>query len=277
MVPTRTCAAAALAVVLGLPMPLWAQSAPNPPGPGQDVELPRRRDAQTVTEDGQLLPGTFAARIGDQRVIALAMGGYDSAASQGATFAGLVEGAIFNRVALRVGFDYLQAQGGGNVSAGLRFGILRQELNGIDLGVLVQYKQRGFSQSNGEIEIALAGSRRWNRFGVYANLVYGQGFEQQERDGEVRLAGLYTLGQRFNVGLEARSHFDLSESGGKARVPGSPPEAAFDLVAGPMASVSLGPILLLAEAGFHTLVLDMNGTELTQVGAIALAGAATTF
>ncbi len=238
---------------------------------------PKRRDAQSVTQDGTFLPGTFAARIGDQRISAFTFGGYDSNASQGGVFTSVVEGAIVNRVAIRVGYDYLQSQSGGSVTAGLRFGILRQELNGIDLGVLIQYKQKGFYQSNGEIELALAGSRRWNRFGLYANLVYGQGFERQERDGEVRLSGLYTIGSRYNVGLEARSHFDLGGSIGSP-LPGSPPEAAFDMVAGPMASVSLGPVALIAEVGAHAIVIDDNGPSGgTSAGAIALLGAGAAF
>lgn len=253
--------------------PALAQS----PGSAPTDAPPPRRSAFAVAGDGQLLPGTFAARIGDQRVIGVALGGYDSADSQGAVFSGLVEGAVWNRVALRVGYDYLGGQGTGNVSAGLRFGVLRQELQGLDLGVMVQYKQRGFTQSNGEIEIVLAGSRRWDRFGLFANLVYGQGFEQKERDGEVRVAGLYSLGERAHVGLEARSHFDLGEERGAARVPGSPPEAAFDLVAGPLVTVALGPVALLAEAGMHALVLDRNGVETESFGALALLGAGATF
>jgi hypothetical protein len=113
----------------------------------QDAQI-KHRDAQSVTEDGTFLPGTFAARIGDQRVSALAYGGYDTNRSQRAISAGVIEGAIVNRIAIRVGYDYLSTQSGGSVSAGLRFGVLRQELNGIDLGFFVQYKQKGFSESN---------------------------------------------------------------------------------------------------------------------------------
>lgn len=232
----------------------------------------KHRDAQSVIEDGTFLPGTFAARVGDQRVSALTFGGYDSNSSQGGVFTGVVEGAIVNRIAIRVGYDYVSSQSGGNLSAGLRLGVLRQEQNGVDLGFFVQYKQKGFSESNGEIEMALTLSRRWNHFGLYGDLVYGQGFERQERDGEVRLAGLYTLRKRFNVGFEARSHFDLGDAVGEP-LPGSPPEAAFDLLVGPVALISLGPVAFVAEAGWHTLVID-NGDagDTVSNGAVVLAG-----
>ncbi|HEX3865815.1 MAG TPA: hypothetical protein VHV78_03650 [Gemmatimonadaceae bacterium] len=203
---------------------------------------------------------------------ALAFSGYDSNSSQGGVLTSVVEAAIVNRIAIRVGYDYVTSQSGGTLSAGLRFGVLRQEQNGIDLGFFVQYKQKGFTESNGEIEMALMLSRRWNHFGLYGNVVYGQGFERQERDGEVRLSGLYTLGTRFNIGFEARSHFDLGDAIGDP-LPGSPPEAAFDLLVGPVALISVGPIAFLAEAGYHTLVID-NGDAGDSVsnGAIVLAG-----
>ena len=245
---------------------------PAPTASATRDNLTKHRDAQSVIQDGTFFPGTYAARIGDQRVSALAYSGYDSNASQGGVLTSVVEGAIVNRIAIRVGYDYVSTQSGGTLSAGLRFGVLRQELNGIDLGFFVQYKQKGFTESNGEIEMALTLSRRWNHFGLYGNLVYGQGFERQERDGEVRVSGIYTLAKRFNVGFEARSHFDLGDAVGSP-LPGSPPEAAFDLLVGPMALISLGPVAFLAEAGYHTLVID-NGDagDTVSNGAIVLAG-----
>jgi hypothetical protein len=230
-----------------------------------------------MIEDGLYLPGTISARIGDQRISALAYGGYDTNHSQGGVFSGVIEGAIVNRIALRVGYDFLQTQSGGSVSAGLRLGILRQELNGVDLGFFVQYKQKGFSESNGEIELAILVARRWNKFGLFGQVVYGQGFERQERDGEVRLAGLYSFKKRYNVGLEARSHFDLGDAVGPP-LKGSPPEAAFDIIVAPLASISVGPVAFLAEAGFHTLLLDAgNDNFVTSTGFIALAGAGAAF
>src|SRR5262245_7412183 len=91
-----------LQLALALSQVLVSSARGQAPAPHDAESPPKRRDAQSVTEDGQVLPGTFAARIGDQRVIALGMSGYDSAESQGAVFSGMVEGAIINRVALRV-------------------------------------------------------------------------------------------------------------------------------------------------------------------------------
>ncbi|HEX8953276.1 MAG TPA: hypothetical protein VF945_15585, partial [Polyangia bacterium] len=59
--------------------------------------------AATVAREGQLLPGTLSATIGHKQVLGLFLGGYDSAPGQGPQFSALVEGQLFNRVALRVG------------------------------------------------------------------------------------------------------------------------------------------------------------------------------
>ena len=127
------------------------------------------------------------------------------------------------------------------------------------------------------LDLAVTVARRWGKFGLFGEVVYGQGFERQGRDGEVRLAGLYSLKKRYNVGFEARSHFDLGEAAGPP-LAGGPPEASFDLIVGPLASVSLGPVALLAEAGFHTLVLDLGDKgDATSTGFIALAGAGAAF
>jgi hypothetical protein len=255
------------------PQPAQTKAPPQTtPAPDKNV---KHRDAQTLIEEGQYLPNTFAARIGDQRVLAMAFGGYDTNDNQGGVFQGVIEGALFNRVALRVGYDYLAA---GSVSVGVRLGLLRQELQGIDLGFFIQYKQLGFSEPNGEVEMALTASRRWGRWGRYGSLVYGQGIHREERDGEVRLAFLCSLKKRYNVGLEARGRFDLGEGGGK-KLAGSPPEAGFDLIAGPVGAISLGPVALLVEAGAHMMVLDSpnGGEENVSAGLIALAGAGAAF
>src|SRR5207302_5025611 len=68
------------------------------PAPGSTVRsdepVVRARDAQTGVREGTFLPQTLSARIGDQRVMALALAGYDTTAGQGALFQTVVEGAI---------------------------------------------------------------------------------------------------------------------------------------------------------------------------------------
>lgn len=245
--------------------------------PSSDQPAPRR-DAAEVTRDGTFLPQTLAARVGDQRVAAMVYGGYDTTHSaQGGNVNAFVEGALLHAVALRVGINSLISNGpfaSRNVySVGLRVGLVRQEQHGVDVGLSAIYKSTGMTETTGEIEMALLLGRRWNRLAFYGNLIYGQGFIGSERDGEVRLGMLYALGDRWNVGFDGLGRFDLG-SGEPNRVK-RPGEADFELLIGPVATVALGPVALLAQAGSHTVFIDTTGTLAS--GFAALAGAGTSF
>ena len=67
----------------------------------------------------------------------------------------------------------------------------------------------GGNAEEGEIEGIVAIGRRFGRVNAFTNLVFGSDFESNERDGEVRLGGIYTVSDHVNVGLDARARFDL--------------------------------------------------------------------
>jgi hypothetical protein len=168
-------------------------------------------DGAAGMRDGSFLPLTVAARIGEQRVMGVALGGYDTTGggAGGARFESVVEGALAGRFALRVGVEYAPPDAQWSPSVGARVAILRQERFGVDLSMAALYKKAGFSEPDGEIEIIVMLARRWNRFGLFGNLAYGQGLQAAERDGEVRVALLYQLTRRFHLGLDARGRLDL--------------------------------------------------------------------
>lgn len=269
------------------PAPVVPPPAPGPPvSPDPAASVPgttgsrepgqaRHNDAAQVSRDGTFLPLSVSARIGDQYVSAQVTGGYDSTEGEGGIVHSVVEGAIFNRLAVRVGLDYRQEAGDPRISAGLRAGILRQEQHKIDLGLVALYKNKGFYESDGEIELMLTLARRWGRTGLFANLVYGQGFEQRERDAEVRLALLFAAHQRVNVGLDTRSKFDLGE-GEEEEEEAEAKHRRFDFVGGPLVSVSVGPVAFLASGGVHVALFEQasagGAVESTAVGGIAMAG-----
>ena len=236
-----------------------------------EEENPPRRDALQVSRDGTFLPLTLTARIGDQRIIGMVTGGYDTAQGQGATFNSVVEGALENRVALRVGVDYLSGTNQWSPSVGLRVGVLRQEKYGIDLGIAAMYKNTGFSEANGEVELIVSVGRRWNRLALFGNAAFGQGITPTERDAEARVALLYAVHERVNVGFDARARFDLGDENAARAT--KKIEADFDLVAGPVATVAVGPLALMAQAGVHTLVIH----EQPLVGLAALGGVGACF
>jgi hypothetical protein len=257
--------------------PTAASPAAHPPAAGEPEGRDRRQNsAAEVAREGTFLPMTVAARVGDQYFSAMALGGYDSLSDQQGRVVGVVEGSIANHFALRVAADYASSDASNAVLAvGFRIGILRQEQHHFDLGFMAQYKTKGFSESKGEVELLLLASRRWGRFGLFGNAVYGQGIIANERDGEVRLAAMFAVHPRVNVGIDTRARFDL----GAGPLPNTnTADHPFDLVAGPMVTAAWGPVALLAQAGVHVAVTDLaDGNEVVNAGAVVLAGAGATY
>jgi hypothetical protein len=252
------------------PSPSSATAAPQPQTPAaqrsNDVAAPRAHDAAATTRDGTFLPTTVSARIGNQRVIGMVLGGYDTTGGQGGLLSGVVEGALFHRVALRIGADYVAPLNTAKLSAAVRVNILSQERFGVDLGLALRFNQVGFTESNGEFESMVLIGRRWNRAALFGNAVFGVGIDPAERDGEVRAAFLYSLTDRLNLGLDARGRFDLGDdTPGRAK---NKLESDFDLVAGPLVTYSIGPVQFMAQAGAHTLVQH----EVASGGFVALGG-----
>ena len=104
---------------------------------------------------------------------------------------------------------------------------------------------------------------------MLGNLVYGQDPEGNERDGEVRLASLYAVG-RWAVGVDSRLRFAL----GTQRSAAAQAEPRLDLLAGPIATATVGPIAMFAQAG--PSAVKLSGRD-TAVGVAALGGVGSVF
>ena len=103
---------------------------------------------------------------------------------------------------------------------------------------------------------------------MLGNLVYGQDPEGNERDGELRLASLYTTG-RWAFGLDSRLRFAL----GTQRSASAMAEPKFDLLAGPVVATTVGPVAFFGQAG--PSVLKLGGT--TSTGLAVLGGLGSVF
>jgi hypothetical protein len=234
-----------------------------------EEEAPR---AATVAREGQLLPQTFSATIGHKQVLGMFLGGYDSAADQGPQFSALVEGQLFNRVALRVGVDYQDGIHNVYPSVGVRVGLLQQAKYKIDLGLLAQYKNLGFSEASGEFEFGVLVGHRWGKLGAQLNALYGQGLDAGERDAEVRASLLWYAHPRLNAGLDARARIDLgADDVGRAK---SKLESNFDFLGGVIGQITVVEhLVLMAEVGPHVVVI----AEKPAAGVMAIAGVGATY
>jgi hypothetical protein len=238
----------------------------------QDVEPEKPRiTAAHSAEDGQFLPFTLASRVDSQRALVSTLDGYDSA-RQSAILQGTTEINVWGPIAIRAGVVYTETVDQLKPTFGVHVQLLKQEKHGLDGSIAVFYKPEGFTEGEGEIESAITVGRRFGRTGVYGNLVYGQDPEGNERDGEVRMAAMYSLRENLHAGFDTRLRFDLGSSNTAQRI--AKLEADYDLVAGPAASYCLGPFALVAQGGASLFKLS-NASLRT--GGIGLAGVGAVF
>lgn len=225
---------------------------------------PTRQTASESAKAGMFLPLTLAPSTRTQRAFARGFGGYDSS-RRSARFETTADAPLIGPLAARVTIEYGERAGSLRPGGGLRVQALSQDKHGLDLGFAVLYRAEGFTEAEGEIEGIVALARRIGHWGLFANLVYGQDPEGRERDGEVRLASLYDLGG-LQLGVDARVRIDLGEEAEAQRK--KEEEAEFDGQVGPIASYSIGPLALLASAGFS----GVSRHEQFQPGVVVLAG-----
>lgn len=226
---------------------------------------PEPRTVTASARSGMFLPLTMAPGTTSQRAFARGYGGYDSA-RRSSRFEGTADATLIGPLAARITMEYGEHANAVRPGGGLRLQALRQDRHGIDLTVAVLYRAEGFTEAEGEIEGLVAFARRIGHWGLFANLVYGQDPEGNERDGEVRWATLYELGN-MQIGGDARVRLNLGEEN-KAHAANKAAEAEFDGQAGALMTYALGPVALLASAGFCGVIVNEN----FRPGFVGLAG-----
>jgi hypothetical protein len=224
-------------------------------------------DTLSATRVGTFLPSTLTPAVGAGAAYASTLGGYDTA--HGAPIASATaEVRIWGPLAVRGGADFSATRTTSRPTIGLRAQLMRQAQHGVDASLSVFYRPEGFTEPEGEIETFVSLGRQFDRIYVLGNLVYGQDPEGNERDGEVRAAALYG-GGRWTLGLDSRARFAI----GSQRSAMAAAEPKFDLVAGPIANLTVGPVALFAEAGPTVLTLSTG----TAAGIQGLGGVGAAF
>lgn len=233
------------------------------PVPPRDGLAPQT--ASSSARAGMFLPLTMGASTTSQRGFTRAFGGYDSA-RRSARAESTTDATLIGPLAARVTIEYGERVGALRPGGGLRLQTLHQDRHGVDMTVGAFYRAEGFTEAEGEFEGVFAFARHLDHWGLFANLVYGQDPEGNERDGEVRLATLYELG-RMQLGVDSRTRFNLGHQGAKQNSKG---EASMDTQTGAMVTYAIGPVAFLAHAGFSGMQNHGN----FRAGAVALAGLA---
>jgi hypothetical protein len=260
--PGRRRGAMLLACALVLaPSMSWAQDARD-----DGSEAPA--SAARSLKSGTFAAWSVAARNDGQKGFAHVTGGYD-AAKNGPAFESVVEAQVLGRLSLRAGASYVGPRGEVRPVFGGRVDALRQERHGIDLAIAAGYEPHGFNTVPAAGALVAVG-RSVGAVNLLGNLGYGIGLEEGERYGDARFAALYRVAPRLRVGLDSRFRMDLERDGDE---PVSEPD--WELMAGPLASVTAGRFVLSGGVGLSALRMRLESK--TNAGAVAYAGVGAVF
>jgi len=249
---------------------LWLLAAPA--ARAQDAAEPAAASAHTTARaaaQGSLLSFAQGAAATPQAAHAVCTGGYDSARRSGMAEAN-AEVQVWGPLSVRGGAVYGAADGTLRPTFGLRVQLLREARHGVDASAGVFYRPEGLTEAEGEIESVLAAGTHVGRTYLLANLLYGQDPDAHERDGELRLAAVRPVAERLLLGRDSRLRFDLGSDGAKLA---AHKEATLDALAGPAATLLVGPVALLAQGGASALRLQGQ----TRYGAFVLGGVGAAF
>jgi hypothetical protein len=211
------------------------------------------------------MPFAQSARSDTQRAFVATQGGYDSV-RDAAVFRAAVQARVYGRLSLRGGMSYGDAAARVRPEVGLKVDALRQEKHGFDLAIAGGYEPQGFNTTPAA-SLRLALGRSFGATQLVANVGYAASLDG-ERNGDVRLGLLHAVLPALQVGFDSRFRIDLERD---EHEPAGEPE--WDLVAGPTASYTLGPIVVSATGGGSALKLRFADAGLGAFGSLGLGAA----
>ena len=199
-------------------------------------------------EAGLLSPYAISARVLPGRSWARAVGGYDSAA-QAFRMRSSAETAVLSYLAFRLDFEHgLSTSTADRVSFGLRLQALRQDAHGLDLGLGLFYQPNDF-RTEGNIVGAVMVGRRFDRVALLASALLGSDPEGDDQELDGRLSTLVMVLPYLQLGLDSRFRSVLStDKKGEGTT-----AVDWELSVLPSATLTLGPIVLIGEAGLSSL------------------------
>jgi hypothetical protein len=159
------------------------------------------------------------------------------------------ETAVTGFLAFRVDFEHgLSTSTTDRVSLGLRLQVLRQNVHGLDLGLGLFYQPNDF-RKEGNVVGALMLERRFDRVALLASALVGSDPEGDDHEVDGRLATLFVVIPALELGLDSRFRSVLSTD---AKGMGMT-TVDWELAVLSSATLTLGPIFLIGEAGLSSL------------------------
>jgi hypothetical protein len=241
-------------------LPAAAQESLGPP--------PEEHAVKASASPERFLPGAVAPEAGEALVTGLGWGGYD-----GATHAPLVgalaEARIGSRLVIGVGATYAAASethpGTVRPSFMARVQLLDAARHGVDGGVAVAYREDRFVDEDGFFQAAVSVGRRSSTYAWVANAAFGSDGEGDDREGDLRLAGLRRVARNLHLGLDGQVRQSLDSTDPRRTAHGTP---SFAYMAGPVAALMLGPLALTLEGGMSGARTDTMHNGMAALGSV---------
>jgi hypothetical protein len=204
-------------VLSAISLPVWAEGL----------------DRDTLLTDAPAVPNKGTVRVTGGVTGTSDSSGVDNIQGQ-TNFTAGIQWTIFDRFAADVSAYFQVGEQG--PSARVRYQILKQWDNGIDLSAGVRFKTVGFHPDEGEVEFLVAAGRRFGHFEVVLNGVFGvETAEGGGKDGEVKGFAGWRFNEALTAGIDGRLQAELADDDENASA--KPPGARdYDLTVGPALS-----------------------------------------
>jgi hypothetical protein len=119
-------------------------------------------------------------------------------------------------------------------AARVRYQLLNQFSHGVDLATGIRFKTVGFHPDRGEVEFLLAAGRRFGRFELVLNGVFGvETGGEQGKDVEAKAFAGWRFNEAIRAGIDGRLQAEVQD---EARPSTTPRGRDYDLTAGPAVS-----------------------------------------
>jgi hypothetical protein len=225
---------------------------------------PSPKEAAASAETGQFLPLSITPRT--EASHAQVVGGYDSVEGE-AIVQTQVEAKLHERFQLSGAAEL--SQGTWEPKFAGQLGLLDEKKQGLDVSLFAGWEHKGFN-GVAAVTARLAAGRHAGPAYVVAGAQLGVGLEDNERYGELSLGGVVPATRRLHVGVDSRARVDLERD---ATEPAG--EASWDVQAGPVATLSAGPVAITATTA--VAARELRSVPGTTVGAVGLLGLAAVF
>lgn len=237
------------------------------------ADVPTTTDRAGVESRGtaapaRFLPDAIAAEAGAATGAGVGWAGYD-----GATRTPLVGAAAEVRLGTRVvvGAGATYASRERDDPAALRPSVLArvqlldQRSHGVDLGVMLGYRQDRFVSEEGLIQGAVSAGLQGDAGAVLVTVGYGQDGEGDDHLGDARVVALHRLAGALHVGLDGHVQW-LFDSTDPNRVQHQTP--SLELAVGPALTYGVGRMMLMLEVGWSGVDLERFQSGVLAVGGV---------